>query len=81
MVALAAQRELDFEPGSDSGYSSAGFSVFARVLELAGGKPYSDLLVEHVLRTAGMVDTVDAGASDIVENRASSIMSAVCQVK
>ena len=72
MVALAAQRELDFEPGSDSSYSSAGFSVLARVLELAGGKPYSNLLAEHVLRTAGMVDTVNAGVSDLVENRASS---------
>ncbi|MDH3745812.1 MAG: serine hydrolase [Acidobacteriota bacterium] len=72
MVALAAQRELDFEPGSDSGYSSAGFSVLARVLELAADRPYPDLLAEHVLRPAGMVDTVNAGASDIVEYRASS---------
>ena len=35
---LAAKTELVFEPGSDSVYSSAGFSVLARVMEIASGK-------------------------------------------
>ena len=61
MVALAAAEPLVFEPGAESVYSSAGFSVLARVLELAGGKPYAELLAEHVLRPAGMADTSDAG--------------------
>lgn len=48
MVELAAKTALVFEPGTDSVYSSAGFSVLARILELAGGKPYAELLAEHV---------------------------------
>ncbi len=72
MVELAAQRPLVFEPGSDSVYSSAGFSVLARVLELAAGKSYAELLAEHVLRPAGMGDTSDAGTRAILERRAAS---------
>jgi len=72
MVELAAQRELVFEPGSDSVYSSAGFSVLARVLELAGDKSYAELLEEHVIRAAGMIDTSDAGTRAILERRAAS---------
>ncbi len=72
MVELAARRELVFEPGSDSVYSSAGFSVLARVLELAAGKPYAELLSEHVLLPAGMTDTSDAGSRVILERRAAS---------
>jgi CubicO group peptidase (beta-lactamase class C family) len=72
MVELAARKELIFEPGADSVYSSAGFAVLARVLELAGGKPYPELLAEHVLRPAGMADTFDVGTRAILAHRASS---------
>ena len=72
MVKLAAQRELVFEPGADSVYSSAGFSVLARVLEVAGGKSYAELLAEHVLSPSGMADTSDAGTRAILERRAAS---------
>ena len=72
MVELAAKTALVFEPGTDSVYSSAGFSVLARVLELAGGKPYAELLAEHVLAPATMTDTSDAGTRAILERRAAS---------
>ncbi|MEM7049113.1 MAG: serine hydrolase [Acidobacteriota bacterium] len=72
MVELAAKKPLAFEPGSDSVYSSAGFSVLARVLELAAGKPYAELLEEHVLRPAGMRNTSDAGSRSILEQRAAA---------
>jgi len=72
MVELAARKELLFEPGTDSVYSSSGFAVLARVLELAGGKPYPVMLSEHVLRPAGMADTSDVGTRAILEHRASS---------
>ena len=72
MVELAAAKPLIFEPGSKSVYSSAGFSVLARVLELAGGKPYAELLEDHVLGPAGMADTSDAGTRAILRHRAAS---------
>jgi D-alanyl-D-alanine carboxypeptidase len=43
-VVKAAKRvPLEFPPGSQMSYSSGGFSVLARVLELAGGKDYATL--------------------------------------
>lgn len=72
MVELAAQKPLVFDPGTDSVYSSAGFSLLARVLELAGGKPYAALLEEHVVVPAAMVDTSDAGSRAILSRRAAS---------
>ena len=70
MLALAADSELVFEPGSDSVYSSAGFSVLARVLEIASGEPYSQLLDRYVLVPAGMASTSDAGSREIMRGRA-----------
>ena len=70
VLALAAKSELVFEPGSDSVYSSAGFSVLARVLEIASGESYSQLLEQYVLRPAGMAATSDAGSREIMKNRA-----------
>ncbi len=46
--------------------------MLARVLELAGRKPYAELLAEHVLRPAGMAETSDSGTRAILEHRASS---------
>ena len=70
MLALAAKSELVFEPGSDSVYSSAGFSVLARVLEIASGESYSQLLELYVLRPAEMAATSDAGSREIMKDRA-----------
>ena len=49
VVEFARHSTLLFEPGSRSSYSSAGFSVLSRVLELASGKSYADLLAERLL--------------------------------
>src|SRR5215471_4674222 len=43
MVAKAKQVTLDFQPGEREGYSSLGYSVLARVLELASGKSFEQL--------------------------------------
>lgn len=72
MAELAASRALVFEPGSESGYSSAGFSVLARVLEVASGRLYAELLADNVLRPAGMADTFDVGTRAILKRRATS---------
>ena len=69
MLALAAKSELVFEPGSDSVYSSAGFSVLARVLEIASGESYSQLLDRYVLKPAGMAATSDAGSRKIIVSK------------
>ena len=52
-------------------YSSAGFAVLARVLERAGGAPYSELLRERVLKPAGAEGACDATTDGCSPTRAS----------
>jgi len=62
IVARAKRLPLDFSPGARESYSSGGFEVLARVLELASGRRYSELIDEWVFRPAGM--THSAAAAD-----------------
>ncbi len=64
------QSKLAFEPGSGRLYSSAGYAVLARVLEIVSGKPYSQLLQEYVFTPAGMTDSVDFDGDAVMERRA-----------
>lgn len=72
MVRLAAARGLDFEPGSEESYSSAGYSVLVRVMELASGLSYAELLDMYVFAPAGMDRSAHADARTLLEGRASS---------
>ena len=69
-VEKVKQAKLAFEPGSNRLYSSAGYSVLARVLEIASGKPFSQLLQEYVFTPAGMTDSVDFDGDAVMERRA-----------
>jgi len=70
MVEFARRAKLDFTPGDSSQYSSGGFSVLSRILELAGGISYDELLQERICRPAGLTSTLHAGARDLVPQRA-----------
>lgn len=72
VVELAKRRPLAFPPGSQESYSSAGFSVLARVLERAGGRPYGELVEELVFAPAGMTRSAHATSRTILPDRASS---------
>jgi CubicO group peptidase (beta-lactamase class C family) len=61
MVELTRGRELDFKPGSRRKYSSGGFSVMVRVLELASGKRYELLLREGILEPLDLSHTFHPG--------------------
>jgi CubicO group peptidase (beta-lactamase class C family) len=62
--------KLAFEPGSGRLYSSAGYAVLARVLEIVSGKTYSQLLQEYVFTPAGMTDSLDFDGDAVMERRA-----------
>lgn len=62
--------KLAFEPGTGRLYSSAGYAVLARVLEIVSGKTYSQLLQEYVFTPAGMTDSVDFDGDLVIERRA-----------
>ena len=64
------QAKLAFEPGTSRLYSSAGYAVLARVLEIVSGKSYSELLKEYVFAPAGMTDSIDFQGDEIIERRA-----------
>jgi CubicO group peptidase (beta-lactamase class C family) len=70
MVEKARQVKLEFKPGEDEGYSSLGYSVLARVLELASGKNFSQLLQEYIFTPAGMKNSVDFNGEAIMPRRA-----------
>jgi CubicO group peptidase (beta-lactamase class C family) len=47
-------RPLRFEPGSDYGYSDAGYTVAAAVVENAAGRPFEAFLRKRILSRGGM---------------------------
>ena len=74
MIEKIKVAKLAFEPGAERLYSSAGFTVLARVLEIASGKPYAELLKTYVFTPANMRDTLDFDGVRLMERRASDYM-------
>jgi len=67
----AGKAPLVFPPGTRSLYSSAGYTVLARVLEVASGRSWDDLVRERVLAPAHLEHTVPvAGLRDALPERA-----------
>ncbi len=67
----AGRTPLVFEPGTRSLYSSAGYTVLARVLEVASGRSWGELVREHVIGPARLEHTVPAaGLTDPLPERA-----------
>lgn len=69
MVQLASEGNLRFDPGSERGYSSTGYSVLARVLEIATGTTYGRLLEEEVFGPAGALHSQTADGWSLVAGR------------
>ena len=69
-VEKVKQAKLAFEPGSQRLYSSGGYAVLARALEIASGKSYAQLLQEYVFTPADMKDSLDFNGETIIERRA-----------
>src|SRR4030095_3807525 len=65
MVEKVKAAKLLFEPGTERFYSSGGYVVLARVLEIASGQPYAELLKNYVFRPAGMTDSLEWDGSAI----------------
>lgn len=72
MVELARHAKLEFEPGSTYSYSSGGFAVLARVLEIVDGRTYREMLAARLLDPVGMTETGHYDYRERVAGRASS---------
>jgi CubicO group peptidase (beta-lactamase class C family) len=70
MVEKAKKVQLEFKPGEQESYSSLGYSVLARVLELASGKSFTQLLQEYVFNPAGMKESTEFNSEMILPHRA-----------
>jgi CubicO group peptidase (beta-lactamase class C family) len=70
MVEIAKHLPLDFPPGSQSSYSTGGFTVLARVLELASGKSYTELLQQEIFRPLGMTHSSHPNSIELLPGRA-----------
>lgn len=81
MVALVKRSAFLFEPGERPVYSSAGFSVLARIVELVDGRPYGEVLERRIFRRAGMEHSVHPGFHRLVPGRASSYTPTVGGVR
>lgn len=69
-VEKVKQSTLAFEPGTQHLYSSGGYAVLARCLEIVAGKSYAELLQEYVFTPAEMTDSLDFNGEMIMERRA-----------
>jgi CubicO group peptidase (beta-lactamase class C family) len=54
---VVSQQPLEFEPGSQFVYSTAGFWTLKRLLEVVSNQPYDKFLEERIFRPLGMRDT------------------------
>ena len=72
VAARAAKLPLDFPPGSRSSYSSGGYEVLARVLELASGRPYGQLLDERIFGPLAMTSSSNADSHVLLSGRANA---------
>ncbi len=60
-LAIFAEDDLVFAPGTAFRYTTFGYSLLARLMEGAAGKPIDAVLTEHVLGPVGMRDTAVDG--------------------
>ncbi len=64
IVEKAKLKPLAFEPGTERGYSTAGYSVLARIMELVEGKSFAEILKERIFQPAGMNSSFDLTEPD-----------------
>jgi CubicO group peptidase (beta-lactamase class C family) len=57
ILALFAEKPLDFEPGAKFQYSNSGPIVLGAIIEKISGQSYYDYVLEHICKPAGMINT------------------------
>ena len=65
------QKELDFEPGKESSYSNAGFTLLSEVVERVSGQSFAEFTSENIFKPLEMNDSffVDSHQS-VIKNMA-----------
>jgi CubicO group peptidase (beta-lactamase class C family) len=68
-VAVFADFDLLFQPGTKFSYSSYGYDLLGAAIEGASGQTYADYMRDHVWLPAGMKDTRMDDPLDLIPNR------------
>lgn len=64
VVERLAGARLEFDPGSQTEYSSVGYSVLARVVEVVTGTEFNDYLAREVFAPLGLTSTTSTSLCD-----------------
>lgn len=57
VVGFLSKQEPEFEPGTQFRYSSGGYAVLGRIIEVVSGKPYEQFIKERIFVPLGMKDS------------------------
>lgn len=69
IVERVKKRGLLFEPGTETLYSSAGYTALARVIELVEQKAFASVLAERIFKPAGMTGATDETSQQLMPGR------------
>lgn len=53
MIALVADKPLDFSPGTNWSYSNTGYILLGMIIERISGQSYADFLKTNIFRASG----------------------------
>ena len=68
-VSFLSKQQPEYEPGTQYRYSSGGFAILGRIIEVVSGKPYEQFMKERIFDALGMKDSfffIPAGKQDRV---------------
>jgi CubicO group peptidase (beta-lactamase class C family) len=71
MIALVADKPLDFKPGSQWHYSNTGYILLGMLIEKVSGEPYAEFLKSNIFERLDMKNSGYDRATDILKERAS----------
>jgi CubicO group peptidase (beta-lactamase class C family) len=71
MIALVADKPLDFKPGSRWHYTNTGYILLGMMIEKISGQPYADFMKHNMFEPLGMMNSGYDRATDILKERAS----------
>jgi CubicO group peptidase (beta-lactamase class C family) len=71
MIALVADKPLDFKPATNWSYSNTGYILLGVIIEKVSGQPYANFLQSNVFEPLRMEHSGYDRAKDIIKERAS----------
>lgn len=57
VVTILSKQEPEYEPGTQHRYSSAGFAILGRIIEVVSGKPFEQFIRERIFEPLEMKDS------------------------